>query len=296
MKKIFGINIGSKDFGESFLKTAIDSGVGAQKIRAKHSCMVLRDGEVAWYEKGARISLADVSYSFFRVRGKYPLMTSLIANLIEKSGIPSNDSYNKDHTDANHKITQMLLLTLAKLPIPNTILCTFDGFASNKDVILAEISFPCVLKVNGSQGRSVWKVEDREDLERYVRDINSANEVFLLQEYIENSFDIRALYFDGDFLGAIARASADGGFLNNVSQGGTVRVIDVTDEEKEIVKKAAEVLKFDFVGADIVRTPRGPMLFELNVGPQVYGFESATGHDVAALLVSRILAKHVKGD
>ena len=287
MQKILGVNIGSKGFSEEFLAACKALDVTCEKVRSRNCCILLWDGNVTLYHLGREIVLDDIAYAFMRVRGKFPLMTSLITHFLQSEGIAFNDVHNLDHTYREEKISQMLTLTLAKLPIPETFLFTLDAFPEQEEFILSNIVFPCVLKVNGSRGNAVWKIEDAKMLKERVANIDIQNEVAMLQKLIPNTYDIRALYFYGEYIGAIKRKSVNG-FLNNVSHGGKAEQIELTEEEKELSVKACKALGRDFAGVDIVRSENGPLFFEVNPGPSVYGFEGATGINVPLHLVRHI--------
>lgn len=287
MKKILAINTGTRKFSDEFVSACKRLEVECDLVRAANCCIVLDDNAPTLYNKGAEVDLAKIGYSFVRVRGNYPLMISLITKLLKARKVSYNDAPNDDHTESDEKITQMILLALAKIPIPKTILFTLKGFSSNRDFILSKTIFPCVLKTNGSKGRNVWKINNVDELELKISNIDAKHEVAMVQEFIPNTFDIRAIYLFEDYLGAIKRTSVDG-FYNNVSKGGSVEVIELTDEEKNISTKASKILGRDFGGVDIVRSDRGPLILEINMGPQVYGFEAATGIDVPNEIVLRI--------
>lgn len=288
MKKTITINLGQKRFAEEYTSACREFGVQHQNLRSKNICLFLKSSRAEVYHAGEKICLDNLRYAFFRVRGNYPLMTSLLGRLFVHKGIPLNDSSSVLlHTYGEEKITQMLVLTLANIPVPDSLLVTLNGFDVNKEFIFSQISFPCVLKVNGSQGRAVWKLSDENSLLKKIPEIDKSHEVVLLQKYVPNEYDIRALYFYGRYLGAIKRISGDG-FYNNVSRGGRTEKTSLTAEEHDVAVRACRALGRDFGGVDLVRTPEGPLVFEVNVGPQVYGFEEATRTNVPRVIVERI--------
>lgn len=287
MKKLLGLNLGTMKFREEYDQACKDLGVDSAVIRARNSCFILDNGNISLFHKNVELTPTDYGYVYVRVCGRYALMTSLIMKFFKTRDVPICDDVYLEHTKNNEKITQMLLLSLARVAIPQTILFTLHGFEENKETILERTSFPCVLKVNGSRGRHVWKIENLERLESVLANIEDHHEVAMLQEFVPNTYDIRAIYLYGDVIGAIKRSSSDG-FLNNVSQGSVSETIELTDEEIDLAKRACRVLGRTFAGVDIVRTPDGPKLFEVNLGPQIHGFEAATGIDVPKELVKRI--------
>lgn len=289
MKKLLSINIGKKGFRTEYNKAVQELGLQDVVIRARNSCFVLEDGTARLFHQNQEILPEEIKYVFIRVVGDFALMTSLVAQYFHFHSVPLSDEVYMQHTSNEEKITQMLLFTLFKVPIPKTVLFTVAGFSENKEIIQDTISFPCVLKTNGSQGRNVWKINDQAELESKISALTV--EMAMIQEYIPNTSDIRALYMHGDIIGAIERSSTDG-FRNNVSAGGTATAIELTAEETALAQKACETLGRSFAGVDIVRTPKGPLFFEVNLGPQIYGFETATGTDVPAELLQRIKGEY----
>jgi ribosomal protein S6--L-glutamate ligase len=287
MKKILSINIGSKEYSQQHIAACEDLGIEQQKIRARYCCIVLDQGDVHLYHRGLEIDLQSIEYGFIRVRGKYALMVSLMARLLQAHRIPFNDASNLEHTANEEKITQMLQFTLAGIPIPKTALFVPDAFKENEALICQHIGFPAVLKLNGSRGDVVWKVESKEDLYQKIARLDRAHKAAMLQELIPNTYDIRALYVYGECLGAIKRSAADG-FYNNVSKGGSTAVIELTEEECDLLRRACEVLERDFGGVDIVRSDRGPLLFEVNLAPQITGFTKTTGINVPQKVLEKI--------
>ena len=287
MKKILSINLGNKGFRQEYDQACKDFNIDSQAIRSKDCVFILNNGTVSLFNKGALVTPEEFSYVYVRVAGSFSLTTSLVVQLFNYHNITISDRSYLQHTKNEEKITQMLLFTLAGIPIPKTVLFTIDGFSGNEETILKTVSFPCVLKTNGSQGRNVWKIENREELVTKVAALEPTHEVAMIQEFVPNTYDIRALYIHGDIIGAIKRSS-DSGFLNNVSAGGNAEQITLEPHEIDLAIRATEVVGHTFAGVDIVRTPDGPRIFEVNLGPQIYGFERATGMDVPRELLQRI--------
>jgi len=287
MKNVLFINGGKRRFADSFHKACKKFSIECTDIRTRHIIIVATKEGTSLYYRGIPINLKNFEYAFFRVKGRGAHISSIISHLLLAYKVPFNDETNTEHVLGDEKVTQAVLFSLAGVSIPKTIVCSLESYKLNKDIIYREIAFPCVLKTSGSRGQKVWKVLDENELETRLKDVT--NELSVIQEYIPNTFDIRALFFYDEYLGAIKRSSSDG-FYNNVAKGGTTEVIDITSEEKEISQKACSVMKIDFGGVDIVRTENGPLIFEVNKGPQVYGFEDTTGKNVPEIMLKKITA------
>jgi RimK family alpha-L-glutamate ligase len=292
MKKILFVNGGVKEFGNRFRAGCEKNNIECLSVRGHHnSVLVLETGSCRYFHLGEEVDLKDIDYSFIRVKTKRSHMTSLLSYIFKFYKIPFNDLGNLEHTKGDEKITQMVKFAVNNIPIPKTIVFSKISYKKNKEVIQQEISYPCVLKTNGSKGDAVWKINNQEDLENKMKEIDE--DLMFIQEFVENHYDIRALIFDGEVLGAIERRSNDG-FYNNVGKGGTAAETQISDEEKDLSVKAMEVLGLNFGGVDFIRTDAGIIFFEVNKGPQVYGLEEATGLDIPAMIVDEIKKKYLE--
>ena len=90
---------------------------------------------------------------------------------------------------------------------------------------------------------------------------------------------------------AIERTAAPGEFRANIHQGGSAAIVKITPEEKKLAIKAAKTLGLNVAGVDIIRSTKGPLLLEVNSSPGLEGVESATGKDIAGLIISSIEKK-----
>ena len=90
---------------------------------------------------------------------------------------------------------------------------------------------------------------------------------------------------------SIQRTAAPGEFRANIHQGGSASVIKITPEERKLAVTAARVLGLRFAGVDIIRSKKGPLLLEVNSSPGLEGIETATGKDIAGMMIASIEQK-----
>jgi len=90
---------------------------------------------------------------------------------------------------------------------------------------------------------------------------------------------------------SIERTAAPGEFRANLHQGGMACIVKITAEEKALALKAAKILGLKVAGVDIIRSKNGPLLLEVNSSPGLEGIESATGKDIAGMMISSIEKK-----
>lgn len=283
MKHVLIINA-SKDFAERMMNTFNELGVSSQRIRSRDCFLFIsKDSSIELFHKNEKVLYED-SQVFMRLRGHDEHFTSLLSKIFLAKNIPVNDPIYAEHALSNEKVSQMVFLALSGLPAPSSILCTSESYFSNEEAILDRISFPCVVKSSGSKGKLVWEVKTKEKLKKLLFRHGG---LMLIQEYIPNTFDIRILTYKEEVLGAIKRSSGDG-FYNNVSKGGTTGNIELTDEEEKLAIASAKACGVDFAGVDIVRSERGPLILEVNNGPQIVGFEKQTGINIPSEIAKRI--------
>lgn len=292
MKKILFVNGGVGKFSEDFLNAGLEKGYDIRSIRIAHLFFRTLENDVQLFVNGDILDIREFDYVFIRVRGGYQHMSSLFLKYLQQLNIPHNDYYLSENTDTIEKSFQMILLPLGGVRIPDTWIFTSYSFKENKQRINNLLTFPLIFKFDGSQGKNVWKVNSLDKIDQILNE-EKEGKVFMLQEMVPNDFDIRSLYAYGQHLGAIKRISIDG-FYNNVSKGGKVEILDITEEEKVLVEKSCEIMRSNFAGVDIFRTESGPMVIEVNIGPQYKGFESATGKSVGREIFELIISEEFR--
>jgi RimK family alpha-L-glutamate ligase len=291
-KKILFLNGGVKKFGNDFRKACEDLDIECVSARAHHNSFLIAETTgCRYFHLGEEIDFKNINYCFIRVKTKFSHMNSLISNILKSRGTPFNDLGNLEHTKSDEKITQMVRFAEAGIPIPRSVIFSRVSYKKNKEAIQEHISYPCVLKTNGSKGEAVWKIESQEELEKKIKDVKE--DLMFTQDFVENDYDIRALIYDNELLGAIERYSNDD-FYNNVTKGGSAKPAEITPEELELSKKAMRVLGLNFGGVDFIRTDDGIVFFEINKGPMVYGLEETLDKTIPAEIVKVIDKNYLK--
>jgi ribosomal protein S6--L-glutamate ligase len=103
-----------------------------------------------------------------------------------------------------------------------------------------------------------------------------------IQEYLAKpGRDIRAFVLGERVLASIYRTAQPGEWKTNVSQGGYVEAVDLPSEIEALACKAAQTLDLEYAGIDIVESPQGPVVLEVNSSPSWQGLQKATDMRVA---------------
>lgn len=192
-------------------------------------------------------------------------------------------------TRARDKLRSLQLLVRQGIAMPVT------GFAHSPDDTSDLIDMvggaPLVVKLlEGTQGIGVVLAETRQAAESVIDAFRGLNAHILVQEFIKEARgkDIRCLVVGGRVVAAIERKAREGDFRSNLHRGGTARLVDITEREREIAIQATATLGLDVAGVDILRANRGPLVMEVNASPGLEGVEKTTGLDIAAMMIAWI--------
>ena len=188
---------------------------------------------------------------------------------------------------ARDKLRSLQLLARQGIDMPVT------GFASSpddtQDLIAMVGGAPLVVKlVEGTQGIGVVLAETRQAAESVIDAFRGLNAHILVQEFIQEARgrDVRCLVIGDEVVAAIEREAKEGDFRSNLHRGGKARPVEITPQERAIAVKAATTLGLEVAGVDILRARRGPLVMEVNASPGLEGIETATGIDIAGLMIS----------
>lgn len=184
------------------------------------------------------------------------------------------------------KLRSLQLLSRKGVGLPKT------GFAKNPDNIADLIDnvggAPVVIKLlEGTQGIGVVLADTAKAAESIIEAFMGLKANILVQEFIQEAggADIRCLVIGDRVVAAMKRQAADGEFRSNLHRGGSAEVVRLTKEERATAVNAAKIMGLGLCGVDILRANRGPVVMEVNSSPGLEGIESATGKDVADLVI-----------
>ena len=187
------------------------------------------------------------------------------------------------------KLRSLQLLARKGVGLPNT------GFANSPDDIQDLIKMvggaPLVIKLlEGTQGIGVVLAETKKAAESVIEAFMGLKANIMVQEYIKEASgaDIRCLVIGGKVVAAMKRQAQAGEFRSNLHRGGSASLIKITPAERATAVKAARIMGLNVAGVDLLRSERGPLVMEVNSSPGLEGIESATGKDVAGMIIEFI--------
>jgi ribosomal protein S6--L-glutamate ligase len=187
------------------------------------------------------------------------------------------------------KLRSLQLLSRKGIGLPVT------GFAHSPDDIQDLIKMvggaPLVIKLlEGTQGIGVVLAETRKATESVIEAFMGLKTNILAQEFIKEAggSDIRCLVVGDKVVAAMKRQAQEGEFRSNLHRGGSASLIKITPEERSTAARAARVMGLNVAGVDILRSNHGPLVMEVNSSPGLEGIESATGKDIAGMIIGFI--------
>jgi len=141
--------------------------------------------------------------------------------------------------------------------------------------ILDQLSLPLVAKEpRNSRGLGVFLIETRGALRDYI----AANEVLYLQEYLPIRRDLRVVWVGDRVIAAYWRIAPEGGFHNNVAQGGSISFDDVPEAALAVVERIARALGVDHAGFDLAEVDGHYYVLEFNT---MFGNEALNRQGIA---------------
>ncbi len=189
-------------------------------------------------------------------------------------------------TRSRDKLRSLQLLSRKGIGLPVT------GFAHSPDDIPDLLKMvggaPLVIKLlEGTQGIGVVLAETQKAAESVIEAFMGLKANIMVQEYIKEAggADIRCFVVGEKVIAAMMRQAQPGEFRSNLHRGGTASLLRITPEERSTAVRAARAMGLNVAGVDILRSNHGPVVMEVNSSPGLEGIETATGKDVANIII-----------
>lgn len=248
-------------------------GVECDIIRNEYGCVTV--------DKDVKTAFDGYDFCVYLDKDKYLLKA------LEKSGVRTYNSFDAIEI-CDDKMATYLSLSENGIDLPLTIPCVlcYDNKVTvckeQAELIEKKLSYPLIIKSNyGSRGTGVYLIKDRAQLIAKMNELKMTPHLF--QKFIPESFgkDLRVIVIGGKVLGGMLRQSK-GDFRSNVALGGSATPYPIDDKLTAVCQKCASVLGLDYCGIDVLfGQDDTPYVCEVNSNAFFYGFESATGLNVA---------------
>ncbi len=187
---------------------------------------------------------------------------------------------------AGDKIRASFRLRERGVPTPRTVVALSPEAALRA---VEEIGYPAVLKpATGSWGRLMAKVDSAREAEQVIEHKTAlgspVHSVFYVQEFVPKpDRDLRAFVVGREVVAAMYRASAD--WRTNAARGATTEPAPLTSELVELALRAADAMGGGVLAVDLMESPAGLVVHEVNPTPEFKALAAATGTDVAGRIV-----------
>lgn len=153
---------------------------------------------------------------------------------------------------------------------------------------------PTVVKFSdGAQGTGVMLADTLQSAESVIEALVSVHRNLLIQEFVPHDADARLFVVGRKVVAAIRRVPCPGNFRANLHQGGCAVALQPSAAQTEAALAAAKVVGLEIAGVDLIDTPDGPLVMEVNASPGLEGIESASGRNVAGAIL-QLVEHHVR--
>ncbi len=234
----------------------------------------------------------EASVAVSRVERPYLNPGILMLEWYRASGIPVVNGPWQVYISQNKFLTY-IYLAKAGLRVPETFLAYR---AEHLETALKRLAFPVVLKpAVGGKGAGIFKAEGKLQALQAAGLYETAGIPFIVQRYLKGlGWDLRVLTVGGEVVGAIKRIPRPGDWRTNISLGGKAENYRLSSEEAELSLRAAESLKLDVAGVDLIWSEGELYILEVNPTPLFRGLMEAAGVNPARKIVEyacRIMRK-----
>ncbi|WP_114785205.1 30S ribosomal protein S6--L-glutamate ligase [Vibrio tetraodonis] len=271
---------------QRLIEAAQDRGHEVKVIDALRCYMNINSDKPQIHFKGEELSGFDAVIP--RIGASVTFYGTAVLRQFEMMGVyPVNESVAI--TRSRDKLRSMQLLSRKGVGMPIT------GFASKpddvKDLLEMVGGTPVVIKLlEGTQGIGVVLAETRKAAESVIEAFMGLKANIMVQEYIKEAegADVRCFVLGDKVIASMKRQGAEGEFRSNLHRGGSASLTKITPQERRTAVAAAKIMGLNVAGVDLLRSSRGPLVMEVNSSPGLEGIETATGKDIAGMIIEFI--------
>jgi len=263
-------------------------------LKNGHSCIVfqLKDLEVVFSEKKTSIFfekrdlLDSVDIFIFRAYNKnFVFAEVLVKELLTNGKTVIDEAIGREMIPS--KLNEASQFVFSGLKHPKT----YQALSWNSwKRILEKVRFPLIAKpIYGQKGQDITKIESEKE---YTSFFKKNPKGYLLQEFFEISHDLRIFVVNKKVLGGIKRHIIKNDFRSNASLGAKIEKVKITPGIERVARKAAEAMKYEIAGVDLIETNNAFYVLEVNSSPQWQAFKKYTKINPAEAIIKYALQKH----
>jgi ribosomal protein S6--L-glutamate ligase len=183
---------------------------------------------------------------------------------------------------SRNKAEALAQLDAAGVPTPRTVHVSNPVDEPELRAVFERFEPPVVVKPNSTtRGVGVAKAHDLDsflgicDYLALVHDYRAADDrSFLVQEYLPDAVDYRAMVVGGEYVGAVRRRlpadeRAAGRWKHNVHRGAVAEGVDLSADLRALAERTAAALAIPWLGVDLLVTDDRAVVNETNARPTV---------------------------
>ncbi len=253
----------------------------------------IQELEVSLGQKNAEILYQDKplpKYDCIYAKGsfRYAVLLRALTTLLQK------DTYMPlkpgSYTIGHDKVLSHLKFQEFGVPQPTTYIAS-TAEAGKK--IVNKIPFPVIMKLPaGTHGKGVMLADSPESASSMIDALALLKQPFLIQEYIEtDGRDYRVIVAGEKIAAAMKRVAAKGEKRSNIHSGGHGEKLELDSKAKNAAILAARACGCDICAIDILPSPKGPLVLEVNLSPGLQGITKVTKVNVAAIIADFLYKK-----
>jgi tetrahydromethanopterin:alpha-L-glutamate ligase len=171
--------------------------------------------------------------------------------------------------------------------VPPTIACQSRTAAI---AAMQELGGDVLIKpLFGGEGRGIIRLQDKDTAWRVLGTVQQIGQVLYVQQFAEHfGYDIRVL-FVGERVFSVKRHAVGDSWRTNLAQGSTAEPHTLTDQERDIAKRAAAAVGGSVLGVDLLPCRDGRLLtLEVNAVPGWRGLGKALDVDIAMEVLAHV--------
>lgn len=209
--------------------------------------------------------------------------------MLNASGIRTVNTYDVARVCGNKFLTTMALVNHG-VPTPKARVA-FTAESALEE--MEAMGYPVVLKPPiGSWGRLIARINDRHAAEAVLEHKETLgsyhHSVFYIQEYVEKpGRDIRSFVVDGETICAVYRYSDH--WKTNTALGGTTADCPVDGDVGKLSARAAEAVGGGVVAVDLLESPDGILVNEVNYTMEFRNSVQPTGVDIPGRIIDYLV-------
>jgi len=210
-----------------------------------------------------------------------------VVNQFAMGGVPLVNTA-RAIAESRNKMRSLQLLSVNGIDIPATVMAR--DAADLKAMVGLVGGVPVLVKLlQGQEKRGVMVCESLQSLEAALEAILGLGHNLIVQQYVQHSGkDVRVLVVGGRAVAAVRRRPRVGRLSYTLNRGARLEVLQLTESQRVAAERTAMLVGLEVAAVDLLDVPEGaPKVFEVNSSPALAEMESATGLDLASLIIER---------